>query len=257
MARFKKVPLEQLMVDKTYQRPLDDARVKRMAKDFRPAMVGVLEVSRHNGKCVVFDGQHRLAAAKRVGLDALPCMVHENLSQAQEAELFWHLQRDRKPIHPVQAFRARRVAGDPVACDIAEILKTHNRAVGSVSRKSDRDIAAVATLERIYRRGNLDRTLELLSLWDGDAGQVEASFMDGVSLLEQRYGERLGEHEHERLAAVSAVVVVRNAMSHIARQQRRGFGNPDMKARAEEVFCELRRIAGLRGAARRRAGAAA
>lgn len=247
MARFKKMPVADLVIDEAYQRPLDEARVKRMAKNFRPAMVGTLEVSRHNGKCAVFDGQHRLAAARLAGLDALPCMVHENLSQGEEAELFWHLQRDRKPIQATQAFRARLVAGDPIAAEIAEITATHGLTIGRVKGDASRQIQAVTTLERIHRRGNLSETLDLLDLWEGDEGRGEASFMDGVSLLEQRYGHRLGAPERKRLAAVSAVVLVRNALSRQVKS--RGWANA--RNRGEEVFIELRKIAGLRGGPRK------
>lgn len=241
MSRYKKVPVADLIVDHNYQRPLDENRVTRMVKDFRPAMLGALEVARHNGKCAVFDGQHRLAAVKELGHETVPCFVHEGLSQAEEADLFYRLQRDRKAIHPVQAFRARVVAKDEKAIEIDEIVRDAGFAIDF--KRGPSTISAVKTIERVYKRGVLPETLELLHLWDGDDGATDGMFIDGVSLLEQGYGHRIGVAERGKLQSVSAVVIARNAMS----KQVKAAGWSNAKDRAPFVLTELRKIADLQG----------
>ena len=74
------VPVEDLFVDPSYQRTLDEKRVDRIASEFDPALLGTREVSARNGRSAVFDGQHRLAALRKIGRRSVPCIVHRELS---------------------------------------------------------------------------------------------------------------------------------------------------------------------------------
>lgn len=244
MSKYQRLPVADLIVDDGYQRRLDEKRVQRMAKDFRPEMLGTLEVSRHNGRSAVFDGQHRLAAAKLVGLETLPCLVHSSMSREDEADLFYRLQRDRKAVHPVEAFKARLVAGDPGVAEIHRLASDAGFVVG-YKPSADR-IAAVATLERVHARGVLGETLELMGLWKGDVGVTDAGFIDGLSLLVQGYGHRLSSDVRSKLRAVSAALIVRNAMSRMMRE--RGYTQTQNKS--HYVLTELRKTADLTGAPR-------
>ena len=80
----------ELFVDHRYQRPLDEARAKKMAAQWDRRMVGILDVSDRGSSAspryAVVDGQHRFAGAAL--LDTPPIMVvnvHTGLSVAQEA----------------------------------------------------------------------------------------------------------------------------------------------------------------------------
>lgn len=72
-----------LFSDPAYQRDVDERRVTKMAGEFDPRLLGVLEVSaRDDSRFAILDGQHRHALALRVqGDDAvLVCQVYEGAS---------------------------------------------------------------------------------------------------------------------------------------------------------------------------------
>lgn len=241
MARFKKVPTDELTIDKGYQRPLDERRVAKMVADFRPEMLGVLEVSRHNGKCAVFDGQHRLAAAQELGIETLPCLVHEGMSREQEADLFFRLQRDRKTVHPIDAFRARLAAGDATVAEIYRLVHSAKFVIGY--KASERVIAAVRTLEKLHQRRVLTETLELLGCWDGDPACTDMALIAGVGKFVEGYAHRITDEHREQLAAVPAAKILRNASS---RQIRAGRAAHRSQL-ADQVVVELRKITNLSG----------
>ena len=75
-----------------YQRPIRQAHIRRMVREWNSAQAGWIYVSRHaNGALYVIDGQHRVEAVKtlqgKIGpyLDAI---VVDGLSSTEEAEFF-------------------------------------------------------------------------------------------------------------------------------------------------------------------------
>ena len=110
----KTVPIEAMFADFEYQRPVQEVFVRDMVLRFDERLVGVLNVSlRPDGTYALIDGLQRMTAMSRLGKTAAYACIHERLSQQQEAALFYHHNRDRKPVHPYYDFRARLVAGDP------------------------------------------------------------------------------------------------------------------------------------------------
>jgi hypothetical protein len=242
LSSYKRVSVESLYVDERYQRPVDERRVGRMAKQFDERLVGTLEVSQRNGagSYAVFDGQHRLEAAKLADIGAVPCIVHKGLTPEEEADLFVTLQRQRKNITPLERFRARVFTGDEDAMLIEEIVNACGFELASYSRSSSHNtLRAVTAVERIYRRGNLPETLMLLrDLWEGDEKSTDGALLEGLSILEEGYGHRLTEDVKDRLREVAPTVVLRRAMGPM-----RGGGS----AMGVHVASEMRKIARLSG----------
>ena len=86
--RIECVPLERIVAEQ-YQRILNMKNVAGIVKNFDPAKLGVLVVShRADGTYAVLDGQHRLAALRRLGYDAANCIVLEGMTIRQEADYF-------------------------------------------------------------------------------------------------------------------------------------------------------------------------
>lgn len=238
MASYKRVPVGDLYVDERYQRPLDKAHVKRISKGFDDRLVGTLEVSQRNGtgSYAVFDGQHRLEAAKLAKIAALPCLVHKGLTPEEEAGLFVALQRQRKSINPLVRFRARLFMGEETAIAINDMALTCGFKIGD-TRGSTGTISAVAALERIYARGNLAATLTLVSeIWAGDDRSTDGPILDGMSVVEQGYGHRLTDKHLEKLRAVAPTVILRRALGPMGG----GSSTP-------LVAAEIRKTAGLTG----------
>lgn len=239
MSRFKQVPINSLIVDDRYQRPLDERRVKRMADNFQDVLFGTLEVSERNGKLAVFDGQHRLAVARTLGRDKVPCLVHSKLTPEQEAEAFIKLQRERRGVHRVERFKARLFSGDPEA----EAINTIAQLCGYTIRKAGNHageeyaISAVGSLERVYRRGILNETLQTLNdLWGGDPKSTDGGLIEGLSIILEGYGHRIEDVAY-RLKETPPLVILRRAIGHS------GGG----ASKGEMVAKEIRKVAGLRG----------
>jgi hypothetical protein len=241
MATYKRIAIDKIKVDDRYQRPVDASRVKRMATKYDEALVGTLEVSQRNGtgSYVVFDGQHRLEAAKIVGVTALPCLIHKGLTPEEEAELFVALQRQRKNISPLDRFRARLFLGEEIAVGINATVQECGYRIADTKDPGRYDaIGAVVAVERIYMRGNLTETLTLLrSLWAGDAKSTDGALMEGLSLVEFGYANRLTDERLERLRAVPPVVILRRAVGPM----RGGSSGP-------LVASEIRKAAKIMGA---------
>lgn len=240
MSKFKNVAIGELVIDDRYQRPLDERRIERMARNYDEHLFGVLDVSERNGKLAVFDGQHRLKLAEAIGRAKVPCMVHQSLSAEREAELFVALQRERKGITSVERFKARLFSADELAVAINADVEAAGFGVRQAGARAGLvyAIQAVSSLERVYRRGNLRETLELLhELWGGDDKSTDGGLIEGLSSVIEGYGHRLEGAPLERLRETPPVVVLRRAIGH--------SGGGSMKGGL--IAGELRRIAGLSG----------
>jgi hypothetical protein len=251
--RHRKVRLADLKVDGTYQRELDETRVQRIVDEFNPALLGALEVSQRNGKFAVFDGQHRLAALKALGKDTAPCIVHEGLSVAEEAALFVQLQTQRKALSPYDRFRARLRAGEPAAIEIQQIAK--DRGYTIVRGGHDRQIGAVASLDRVYARGGgdlLDKALSWIATYQGEPKGTDGALIEGFAIAIQKYGD--DPRFFERLPVVventPAATILRKAIAALET----GGGSA---SRPQAVAKELAKLCGIRGPYKKRAKAAA
>ncbi|TKJ25241.1 DUF6551 family protein [Blastococcus sp. CCUG 61487] len=186
-----------LGVDHSYQRPLDEPRVKRMVAAWDPRMVGVIDVSdRGEGadadggkRYAVINGQHRAAAAARVspaGGDVwLPCNVHEGLTVAQEAALMHELDRTTKKLTGFDRWRARRGSGDPVVLEVEAIAAAHGLRVGP--EPTDGVMRSYGAAEKLLKLGGpalLDGTLAVLFAAYGTAAAAyQAPLVTGVGQL--------------------------------------------------------------------------
>lgn len=219
MSAYRKLMITDLSVDPTYQRELSPMRVNKMGADWQPAMVGTLEVSDRGGQYVVFDGQHRMAAATIAGVRELPAIVHQGLTQEQEAELFARLQRERKPLSRFEQFRAKLVARNADALAIDKIVRDAGYTISGTRHSGPDKIVAVASLERVYADHGgegLRSTLDLIGrAWDGDEGSFIGQMIEGVALVIRTHGTRITDAHVKRLGAVAPRVVLRRAANHV------------------------------------------
>lgn len=145
-----------MRVDHEYQRALQHKRVLEYAAAWDDRLAFALTVShRGNHDYVVIDGQHRLAAALEAHRATVPCLVLTGLTRQQEAALYVVLNTKKRTPSPRDRFKARLVAGDRIAADIAQVVANcgYGLELANVKRARVDMITAVATLEHIYRRG--------------------------------------------------------------------------------------------------------
>jgi hypothetical protein len=121
--RYAVIPLNQITIDKRYQRPLNEARLQRMVNNFQRNLLGVLVLSlRHDGRYYALDGQHRFRLLNKVGWTTAPSIVYENLAEAQEAMLFEQMNTQRATPDALTLFRAKVMGGDVNAIKVLDIL---------------------------------------------------------------------------------------------------------------------------------------
>jgi hypothetical protein len=152
--RFELIPLDQLFVDKAYQRPLTNF-YKRIVNDYEPAMIGTLQVSqrKNRGKVsryAIIDGQTRWKGLNELGEPVAPCVVYESMTQAREAELFARLQRERRGMATYLRFRAALIAKDTEAGAIAALVR--HAGYKMAGDEDDQGIRSISAVEWIYRK---------------------------------------------------------------------------------------------------------
>jgi hypothetical protein len=149
--RYEVLPIKQLFVDETYQRPLTSF-VKRIKEHFDPALVGTLVTSeRSKTKFAVVDGQTRMTAMREVGLERAPCLIYTGLTEADEADLFSRLQTERRGMVAANRFRAQVIAKDPFAVALNNIVQEEGFTVGTDTQSNNFCINAIGALETVYR----------------------------------------------------------------------------------------------------------
>lgn len=135
LPEFKWISLKKIVIDLEYQRTQINVRVvNKIASDFSWTDFGAVTVMlRDDGTYGVVDGQHRVRAAVKRGMKAVPCMVTPSLGTPDEA---YHLQRinsDRTNLHPVDKYRAMVHSQNPVFIAIHKMLAYLNRTISKSS----------------------------------------------------------------------------------------------------------------------------
>jgi ParB-like nuclease domain len=249
---FRRVPIDRIVVDDRYQRELSSQVVNRIARNFDERQLGVLEVAaRGDGTYAVFDGQHRLKALRQLRHTVAPCMVHDDLTPEIEAELFVRLQRERRPVTPLDRFHAGLFAGSVEAQELKDAVEAAGYEIARHSGGDRRHVAmnnrirAIVALERLYRtRGpaGVRSTLQFINeMWGHDEGSTTGDFMLGVSLFLRSYEHKMTDQARANLQAVSPVVILRRSAGRLLSMSHAH------NARMKTIADELRRTAKLRG----------
>jgi hypothetical protein len=210
---FEVLPLSKMIVDDAYQRPLTTF-VDKITKNYDPALVGTLVVSKRSAKeYAVVDGQTRMEALGLLDVTEVPCLVYLNLTQAQEASLFARLQKERRGIASFHRFRAALVAGEEEPTAINEICNDVGFKVGLEKG----EISAVAALEYAYRKDPeiLERLLYVcIEAW-GDDAVPAGDIIRGIALfmVDQRKAKKTVDDERlaQRLSGESPEALRRRA----------------------------------------------
>lgn len=199
------IRVDDIFADPTYQRELDVNRAKSMSMSWDPRLVGVIDVSdrgddvpSNSPRYAVINGQHRWKAAlMRDPQMSLVCNVHTGLTVADEAQLFWDIDRKTKSLQVWDRWYARRAAGDRVVCAVDSIARdvglvvTHNPRPSGVLQP----IQCFAALEFVHT--NIDpqalrEVLELISdVWPDDHTARGAVIVKGLAWLLWEYSDDL------------------------------------------------------------------
>lgn len=156
--------LEALAIDDlhtgTYQRVLSMDKVSEMVQDgYDMAVAGAILVNRRkNGKLYIINGQHRAAAAQRIGETHILAQVLDGLTEKEEAAM--RVQANVvKTERVLERFRARQIAEDPVVLDIIRIVHKLGGKI-TYSQGDKFSLLAVSTLETVYKIDGTGALLE-------------------------------------------------------------------------------------------------
>ena len=148
---FKWISKKLLKVDRSYQRE-DEYKDKiiAIAADWKWESCGAISVMEREGIYMVVDGQNRtLAAWKRSDIVELPCIVFKSQGIEHEASSFIEINTHRKAVSAYTKFRARLVAGNLAAADVAATLEENNLTL-KPDGKTQGSLTCIAACERIY-----------------------------------------------------------------------------------------------------------
>lgn len=196
-----------LRVDPTYQRPVDQVRVRRMARNFDIDALGTIEVSRRrDGSFFIIDGQHRIATMFEIGWSdqKVPCLVHFGLSVEDEARIY-RLRNDAVRPNSFAIFRAGLTEGNAECIDIDRTVRHCGLQIATGGNRGN--VQAVSALTKVYRNAGglvLERTLRCItSAWGTQSSNFQADILISVGLVLNRLGDTV---DRDRLAAVLATV---------------------------------------------------
>jgi hypothetical protein len=125
---YRDLPIEQLVVDFTYQRTeRSEVNILRIARDLDWMAFGTIIVAeREDGRFYVVDGQHRVEALRRRGdVEYVPSIVFQSIEAAKEALSFLRTSSARTPLHSMSKWKTRLAAGLLPEIEIDEWLKEH------------------------------------------------------------------------------------------------------------------------------------
>lgn len=181
----------ELRIDHDYQRDkVIVSKIREIQANWSWAGCGCILVARRvDGSLWVFDGQHRvLAARSRADITELPCLVFEVESKEQEAAGFLVSNTQRKQVTAIAKFKAMVMTGDSNAVAVDSLLKklgitvsdnpSCSRELRCVAKCLKHAALSVATLEMAMRAA--------LSL-DGDE-PVHRDMLDGLVWVERKHG---------------------------------------------------------------------
>lgn len=163
---FAVVALDELHIDESYQRSLQN-HVKIIARDWNPTKCDPLKINfREDGNFYVWDGQHRLEAARLRGIKYLLCDITVGLTQEQEAELFGCQGIGIKKPDPYDIFKANVCAGEEIDTAIKKMCDDYDLLVNRNNKKAG-NLSCLTLARDIFKRGEEDRkyfewVLELL-----------------------------------------------------------------------------------------------
>ena len=183
-----------LLSSPSYQRPIDNGRIKRILTNFNEDLVNLVKVSDRNGKYYVFDGQHTLAAlkARNNGENLMvQCKVYTGLTEVDEALLFAEQNGISRQVGASSKFKALHFAGDEGIVKMVSIAKECGIFIDFSKGKGVNKIVAVSKIYKIYNSCNEEEFKDYLLLiketWNGQAESFNTEILGGVFNFYKKY----------------------------------------------------------------------
>ncbi len=211
-----RLPLGALNIDSSYQRPLKNSLLKKLAAEFDWNCFGTPAVNkRGDGTFWLMDGQQRCRAAQLRGFTVdylVTCMVSFGLTVEEEAKVFTDLNRNRRNTEAMEHHHADLCRKVEDAVGVNESLTSFGLSLTHKKKQATAtELRAVNTLRHIYRAGgrdHLDHVLRsILGAWPNEGGmRWHEHILRGMHLFLDRYGDVVDQEAlHHSLTYVNQV----------------------------------------------------
>ena len=211
--------LSELYSGQGYQRPVKEAVVKRLIREWDPTLLNPLVVSYRDGRYYLVDGQHRACVLrlKNDGKDlATLCQVYRGLTYEQEAELYYKLDRAKGHLRLSHATKALLESGSNP--EIVEVNRLLGEAgfIWALDKPTGKDfeIASTRTVINAYRLLGgtaFSRMLLLLAkTWHGAPSSLKSYMLSGMALFVKTYETELKDATFiKRMSTVDPEEIIR------------------------------------------------
>lgn len=175
-----------------FQREVRSARVQKLVKTWNPAKCKPLQVAEVDGKYIVWDGQHTMAAAIMLngGRDLdMPCFVTK-MTYEEAARLVATQYDNEVRLSTYETFVALVENKDPAALSILKAVEDLGLHISG--HKSANNITCIATLKRIHNEGFdvLSRVLYIAaSSWEGTSDRFRKEVLEGIWKVVHAFGD--------------------------------------------------------------------
>lgn len=217
----KWIPIEQIKVDISVQRELQESHVNKILKKFDPNAFGRLTVSkREDGFYYCSDGQHRLNVARRLGFKEVPCIVINNYTIKEEGENFIKVNEMSAKVSMLDKYRIG------VSCEMEDWIRV-KEVLDYAGLEAGTGVNKVSCISVIYKIINgatllssieknvviMKKSLYILKEIVGVKG-INNQMVSGMSIFVRNYiitGETDTQTTIERLRKVDAKVIISKA----------------------------------------------
>lgn len=188
---LKWVPIDRIIVDSNYQRELRQKRVAQILRDFNWAHFQPVMLAEHeNGMFSVFDGQHRVEAARlHPAITEVPASVVVFEKGCEEAGAFLGVNVNRSAITTVDKYWAGIEAGDEAMMRICAVLDDAGCEVVPAGTKSPgpnrtSSVGAIERAIRYYGDAAVTRACRtLVKAWPKDNGALNGVMIQALARL--------------------------------------------------------------------------
>lgn len=213
----------ELIIPQTYQRRLRPSRVSRIVARFDEHIANEPKVSFRNGHYYVFDGQHTIAARKKMnkGRDLpIRCKVYRGLTESDEALLFAQQTGESAQLTASAQLRAKIFGGDPDATAFLRATEAVGLHLGFDRASGSKRIICINTALAEFRRVGAEMYKEalriILEAWGGAPESLRAETLQGVIGFVELYHQEYDRNRLvERLHSIDPIAVYRSGRSDV------------------------------------------
>ena len=203
--------------DAMYQRNLDTKRVDKIVREFDGNVMNEPKVSFRDGVHWVFNGQHTLAAWKKMFGNDKPilCKVYKGMTWLDECEAFVKQNGSDKDPTTNDKLRALSNAKDPDVTEMVRLAELCGWIVDFNTSKAVKRIVATSALFKAYKTLDAQDYTEMLTVlqeaWGGDMDAICAQIITAMTIFYKTYSGNFKKTDLvNSLKKITPATIIRN-----------------------------------------------